>query len=145
MSNFSGVFLDIVAQKLQKVVRANQEQVQKETRMMILLQILALSENPAFRAALITALRSSNTIESVKEEIANPSFHIDSFESNPVNKPAVFTTPFNVSPAFSTAPTINSLPATTSTITDVIKLKVGPSLMAKIVYPIPIPIGSDID
>jgi len=101
------------------------------------MQILALSENPAFRASMITALRSSSTFDKIKDEIASPSFHIENFDSNPVNTPAVFTTPFNVSPTFSTAPTVVSTTPPATLVTDVVKLKIGNSLMAKLVYPLP--------
>jgi hypothetical protein len=137
MANFSGKFLDIVAQKLQLIVAANQRQVQKETRSRILLQILMLSENPAFRASMITALRSSGQLESVIAEIANPSFQIDNVGTTPSNKPATYTTPFNVSPVFSEAPMVSSPSVPTTITTDVVKVTVGTSLLAKIVFYVP--------
>ena len=135
VANFSSGYLDTMAHKLQSVIRASQDQVQKETRMRILMQVLAMSENPAFQAALITALRSSNTFDSVKAEIANPSFVIDSFNNPEINRPAVFTTPFNVSEEFTDAGSViyNQIPQEITA--DIITLRVGSFLMAKIVPP----------
>lgn len=143
MSNFSGGYLDIVAEDLHSLVMANQNQIQKETRMRILLQILALSENPAFRAALITALRSSNTFDQVKKELESPSFTISNFDPVQINKPATFTAPFNVEPQFRNETYLPDVATPTLGTSDVVYLKIGTTVMAKIVPPSTIATGAD--
>ena len=135
MPNFSGYFLDIVARKLQDVVFTNQDQVQKETRMMILLQIISKAENPAFRAALITALKSSQTLDSVKNEIENPSFHIDNFETPDINRPSDFTVQFNPYYSFQSQTYNEESTVYPTAPRDVIRMKIGQRPLAKITMP----------
>lgn len=92
MTILAGRFQDIIKEKLQKIIELDSKRVSTEKIMLLLNQMYAIQHNPAYRAAMVVALKNSHRIDDFLKEYNNPSFDLPGVENIPYDdKPAKFT------------------------------------------------------
>lgn len=101
MNNYDGTAKAILQRKTQDLVACLSKQYNTEKIIVMLKNIAESNDNPAYQAAMITALKSADTIEKIKEEIQNPSFEIPSVDEIPLTDiPAKYTKSYQPSQVF---------------------------------------------
>lgn len=101
MNNYDGTARAILQRKTQDLVACLSKQYNTEKIIVMLKNIAESNDNPAYQAAMITALKSADTIEKIKEEIQNPSFEIPSVDEIPLTDiPAKYTKNYQPSQVF---------------------------------------------
>lgn len=137
MSNFEGTSRAILQRKAQDIVKTVSRQYHAELINKMLNLILLSIDNPAYQAAMITALRSSDTLEKIVNEIQNPSFIIPGVDYiDPDDKPAKYTTDYQAVQEFLVNEDIRVIPTNpTPTQMDVMVINKDHQVFSRIVLP----------
>lgn len=94
MTTVRGSALDITTRKIQDIISCLQTNLNKELKERLINQLFDANTNQAYYAAMVVALKTSNTIDKIIEEIQHPSFIIPDATSDHVDTPSVYTTEY---------------------------------------------------
>lgn len=143
MPNINGSFESIISRKLEDLVSSLDSKSNKESRMMLVMQLLALSANPAFYSAMIVALKTSGRLDEISSDMKKPAFDIPNSSTEVDNKPAEFTKNYSATVEFVTEIDEQAIPpSSTSVSTNIIHMKSGQTNLARIVKPVFSPVSS---
>ena len=137
MTSYIGTPKAILQRKAQDIVRVYSRQYHVDLFNKMMTLILQAIDNPAYQAAMITALKTSSTIEKIKNEIQNPSFSIpgvDFIDTNDI--PAKYTRRYQVSDSFITNNNETILPENTeNNVFNELIIKKDTSIISRLVLP----------
>lgn len=137
MDNYDGTPRAILQRKTQDIVKVVSRQYHSGLINKMLNLILLAIDNPAYQAAMITALRSSDTLEKIVNEIQNPSFIIPGVDYiDPDDKPAKYTTDYQAVQEFVVNEDIRVIPTNPApTQMDVLVINKDHQVFSRIVLP----------